>query len=666
MKNKSVPILLILLILACILPAGAQRVVKVGAFNFYPGIFQDTDGKVKGFYVDALNEIAKRENIEFVYVYGSWNDGLVRMQNGEVDMLTSVAYSEERAMYMDYTILPLLTVWGEVYVSPSSHINGVLDLKDKKVAIMKGDMNGKHLQELTNKLAITCTFIETPGFEEVFKLIVSGEADAGVVNNTFGASKYQEFGLRSSGIVFNPFDIFFTVRKNQNLELFVLLNRYLEEWEHDRNSVYNLARQKWSHGKVGSIVIIPDWVNKAIYSAIFLIVLLILFVVLLRYQVKKATGKVLKSETIFKAFMENTPAFVYIKDENLNHIYKNKKVENVIKSTSTNELSSAKIIFEPHVAQMLEQTDRKVLNSGLKHIDLQYFCKLKDQEIWLHDYKFYMKLPNEKPVIGGISFDITRLKQTEQELIKAKEQAEESDRLKSSFLANMSHEIRTPLNSIIGFSELLSDSDYDEDMKNSFVSHIVANGNNLLNIINDIIDISQIESGEITIRKSKIQVVQFLDEIRALHLIHVEGKKLQLNLRCDESMAETGCSVLADKERLQQIFNNLISNAIKFTSAGYLELGCRQVGNMVEFHVKDTGIGIPADYHQKVFDRFRQVEASYTRKYGGNGLGLAISKNLIVLMGGEIRVESEVGKGSTFYFTLPIQQKTNHEGNSFA
>ena len=251
----------------------------------------------------------------------------------------------------------------------------------------------------------------------------------------------------------------------------------------------------------------------------------------------------------------------------------------------------------------------------------------------------------------AIKEDTSLRKQMEVDLIVAKEKAEESDRLKSAFLANMSHEIRTPLNSIIGFSELLADADFPEDQKSEFIHHVISNGNNLLNVISDIVDISKIESGEIAIRNSKIQVRQFLDEITSMHTLKVEGK--QLRLRSTGSIAEMEVFILADRERLLQVFNNLISNALKFTSEGYIELGCRLVGDMVEFHVKDTGIGIPADYHQKVFDRFRQVEASYTRKYGGTGLGLAISKKLVELMRGEIWVESEVGKGSTFYFTLP-------------
>lgn len=631
----------------------AQRVVKVGAFNFYPGIFQDKDGTVKGFYIDALEELGKRENIRFVYVYGSWNEGLNRIQNGEVDMLTSVAYSEERAKYMDYASIPLLTVWGEVYTTPTSHITGILDLMDKTVAVMKADMNGKHLQELAKKLAVNCIFVEAQDFEEVFNLIVSGEVDAGVVNNTFGASKFQEFNLRSSGIVFNPFDIFFTVKKDQNKDLLLILNKYLEKWRHDRNSVYNLARQKWSHGQIGSIEFFPGWIKKVLYSSIFIIVVLILFVMLLRYRIEIATQKVKKSEALFKAFMENLPAFVYIKDENLNHVYQNKKVEGIMDASNLMEPSSAKTIFEPHIVELLEQTDLKVLNAELTHADIEYLCKVKDEKIWLHDYKFHIKVPNEKPVIGGISFDISKLKESEFELIKAKERAEESDRLKSSFLANMSHEIRTPLNSIIGFSELLGDSEFTQDQKDGFILHIISSGNNLLHIISDILDISKMESGEISIRKSKINVKDFLDEIRSLHIFNVEKKGILMEIESNCLKINPDVFVFADKERLKQICNNLISNAIKFTSEGYIQIGYRLIDNMIEFQVKDTGIGISPEYHDKIFDRFRQVEASTTRKFGGNGLGLAISKNLVELMGGKIWVDSEQGKGSTFYFTIP-------------
>lgn len=260
-------------------------------------------------------------------------------------------------------------------------------------------------------------------------------------------------------------------------------------------------------------------------------------------------------------------------------------------------------------------------------------------------------------VAHEISYIIQRIK-SDEEIKQALEKAEESDRLKSAFLANMSHEIRTPLNSIIGFSELLADEDFDVDQKENFLHHIVENGNQLLNIINDILDISKIESGEISIRKTELSVKRLLDEVRTLHILKVENKLLHLKFDYPENIHQI--TILADKERLHQVFNNLIGNALKFTSKGYIEVGYTLQNDMLEFYVKDTGIGIHPQYHSKIFNRFSQADASTTRKFGGNGLGLAITKNLVQLMGGKIWFESEPGKGSTFFFTVPmVQQQEN-------
>ncbi len=247
--------------------------------------------------------------------------------------------------------------------------------------------------------------------------------------------------------------------------------------------------------------------------------------------------------------------------------------------------------------------------------------------------------------------DITEKKKLYSDLIKEKERAEESDRLKSSFLANMSHEIRTPLNSILGFSELLADSNFETDQKDEFIQHIITNGNNLLTIISDIMDISKLESGELKIHKKQINAQKFGSKMKSQFAIQVESRNLEFSVLDD--VIDSDIEFVADTDRLMQIFNNLISNALKFTKNGAIEIGYQLKGKMVEFYVKDSGIGIPAEYHDKIFDRFRQVEDAETRKYGGNGLGLAITKNLIELMDGKIWLESELGRGSTFYFTLP-------------
>ena len=266
-------------------------------------------------------------------------------------------------------------------------------------------------------------------------------------------------------------------------------------------------------------------------------------------------------------------------------------------------------------------------------------------------------IKNENGIITNylaIKEDISQRKQMEADLIIAKEKAEEGDRLKSAFLANMSHEIRTPLNSIIGFSELLADVFFDEEQKTEFIQHIIFNGNHLLSIISDIMDISKLESGEVKIYKKPIVAGKFISGLKKQFDIQFDKTELELELNIP--LADEEILIFADADRLHQIFNNLISNAIKFTTKGSVQIGYQPMDEMIQFHVKDTGIGIPPEFHDKIFERFRQVETSKARTYGGNGLGLAITKNLVELMGGRIWLESEPGKGSTFYFTLPIER----------
>jgi two-component system CheB/CheR fusion protein len=251
----------------------------------------------------------------------------------------------------------------------------------------------------------------------------------------------------------------------------------------------------------------------------------------------------------------------------------------------------------------------------------------------------------------GHCFDINDRKKMETELLVSKEKAEESDRLKSAFLANMSHEIRTPLNSIIGFSDLLLDPDFGQDQRDEFIRMIGASGNNLLNIINDIIDLSKIESGQISFKISRLSIQKLIGDIQKEYSYRAVEKGIELRLDPSTSNLKD-IYFESDELRLKQILINFVGNAIKFTEKGYIEIGFRIEENRIEFYVKDTGIGIPEEYHEKIFERFRQVDSSYTRKYGGNGLGLAISKSLAELLGGEIWMESEVGKGSTFFFTI--------------
>jgi signal transduction histidine kinase len=247
--------------------------------------------------------------------------------------------------------------------------------------------------------------------------------------------------------------------------------------------------------------------------------------------------------------------------------------------------------------------------------------------------------------------DITDQRKIEQELIKAKNHAEESDRLKSAFLANMSHEIRTPMNGILGFTDLLRTPDLSGEKQLAYINIIQKSGDRMLGIINDIIDISRIESGQMRVTFSKTNINDQIENIYSFFLPEVKEKGIELTYKT--ALPTKDAIIKTDGEKLFAILTNLTKNAIKFTSKGSIEFGYEKIDNEIEFYVKDSGIGILAEQMDYIFKRFRQGNESLSRTYEGAGLGLSISKAYVELLGGKIRVESIFGKGSIFYFTVP-------------
>jgi signal transduction histidine kinase/ActR/RegA family two-component response regulator len=246
--------------------------------------------------------------------------------------------------------------------------------------------------------------------------------------------------------------------------------------------------------------------------------------------------------------------------------------------------------------------------------------------------------------------------QLEYELVKAKDKAEESDKLKTAFLANMSHEIRTPMNGILGFAEMLNDNSLSPFNRKKYLEIINSNGKMLINLIDDIIDFAKIESGQVNIVQDDISLNNLMNVVHSTFLTsRLKKDKSRVKIITKKSFPDEKSYIRTDPIRLRQILMNLVGNAIKFTHKGFIEFGYELVENkMLQFYVKDTGIGISGDKLQIIFERFMQADSSPSRKYGGSGLGLAISRGLVELAGGKMWAESTPEVGSVFYFTLPF------------
>jgi PAS domain S-box-containing protein len=368
---------------------------------------------------------------------------------------------------------------------------------------------------------------------------------------------------------------------------------------------------------------------------------------------KKITDK---QFNLLSRAIEQNPVSVMITDTQGNIEYVNPAFERIT-GYSQEEIigKNPRILKSGHQSPEFYRHLWKTILSG-KDWSGEFLNKKKDDTLYWEHVVISPISNSQGKVINFVSIreDISQRKKMIEDLVAAKEQAEEHDRLKSVFLANMSHEIRTPMNGILGFAGILKEPGLTGRKQKEFIEIIENSGNRMLDTLNDLIDISQIEAGQVKTYITETNLNGQLADVFNFFKPQAEQKGLQFIIK--DMLPASLAVIKTDRIKLDSILINLVKNALKFTDKGSIEMGCRQKGNLLEFYVRDTGIGVPPSRQESVFNLFEQAHPEHKNAYQGAGLGLAISKAYAEMLGGEIRLESEEGRGSTFFFTLPFKE----------
>ncbi|MDA3891604.1 MAG: transporter substrate-binding domain-containing protein [Salinivirgaceae bacterium] len=543
-KHKTRILSLILIFFVCHLSAWTQnenisKILKVGIYDNPPKIFVNSEGNPDGIFIDILESISKKENLQIEYITGSWTELYTKLANCEIDILPDMAYSVSRDSLFNFS-MPVLSSWLQVFTTKKCLINRLDDLHNKRIGVLEASSQEEYMKVDIKKNYNNDYLIFT--YDSYYNSVVAlkeGKIDVIIANRFFYFSNLCNKEILPTGVVLQLSELHFAFSKNISPDLIKLFDKNISSLKNNPQSDFYISLQKWLNK---TKIVIPGYLKWLLAILLFGLIVFLLFTFMLNYKVKAKT---------------------------------------------------------------------KILNKRNR------------------------------------------------ELIAAKEKAEESDRLKTVFLQNMSHEIRTPMNGILGFLSLLKDSKIFDDTKNQYIEIINKSGERLLNTINDIIEISKIESNQIVVHQSNVDIAEIMDF--QLKFFIEQAKQKGLILHISQQLPKIKSIIETDKNILNAILTNLLNNAIKYTNEGSIEFGYNlktvSQTTVLEFFIKDTGIGIPKDRQGAIFERFIQADITDKMVRQGAGLGLSISKAFVELLGGKIWLSSEEGKGSIFYFTIPYKSQ---------
>ncbi|MDQ2177952.1 ATP-binding protein [Marinifilum sp. D714] len=639
---------------------------------FAPLDFLNSKNEVVGISNDYLNLIEKKLNIKFIRTHrNNLEENLNLIKDKKVEIATSIAKTPQRSEYLLFT--------EPYYQSPAVIISSknrklsISDLQGKKVSV--SNLFAVHEYVVKNYPELDLDLV--PDDLTGLKKLVFNETDAMIVDLASASFHLENLGivkLHVAGDVDFTYRIAMGVRDDMPILRDILNNTIRSINRSEKNKI----RKGWVFLSTREF-----WERESFWywTASILLVLLGVFSIILVFNkrlqklVRIRTSELNKelshrlmaetslrdSEERYRVVAEQKGQIVY--DYNLlnDRIYWSGDLERTI-GTTPKEYEAVtindweKFVHPDDVDETKNILEECIVNG--ENYDVIYRYQRKDGSyVPINDKGTFLKDKDNKAYrMLGIMSDISMQIEREEQLKEATLIAKNADRLKTQFLANMSHEIRTPMNSIVGFSSLLATPNLSKDKQLKYCNFIQKSSDYLQKIIDDIMDISMIESEQIKLYIEEVSIKNIIDNVKDTFANHDKIKNYSIELKVQIDLTEMHDRLYTDEVRLKQILINLVGNACKFTSKGIVLIHCsKRDSASLLFKIKDTGVGIPEDQFENIFDRFLQVKNQGMENNSGTGLGLSIAKGLVELLGGEIWCESTIGVGTTFYFTLPIR-----------
>lgn len=664
--------------------ADAAKIVRVGVYDNKPLVFIDGDGKPKGIFIDLLEHVASKEQWDLNYIPGSWPECLDRLDTGEIDLMTAIAYSQERAKKYNFTYETVITNWGQVFVQKNSDIKSVLDLESKKIAVKMEDIHFLGLRDLTTKFNMECRFIESDGYDTVFELIQANRVQAGVVNRLFGIQNKPDFLVKETPIMFNPIEVRFAAPKNSNMDHLSAIDIHLGRMKIEKDPFYTKIINKWLMAPTEWIL--PDSVKNSLIGVGFILLFFVTMNVTLRIKVKKRTKELYSSNVKLKEAFQ-------IREKAEKELIKYEKIV----ATSTDHMAMIDLSYSYQAIndaaliaiglsreEVIGKKTWEILDDMLpqkshkKRLDRAFSGQVVNYRAWMEFpyigrrymdvvYTPYRQIENE--IAGCVinSRDITERHELELKLESSKKME-----FMGTIAGGVAHDLNNILTGIVSYPELLLMQLPKDSPLIKPIETIKKSGEKAAVVVQDLLTLAR----RGVANKQPVN----LNEIISIFLNSPECKKIisfHPNVRIETALSERIKSISGSSVHLSKTVMNLVSNAAEaMPNGGEIKITTKNIhmdgstiwdagdpdGEYALLEIIDSGMGISQEDLKNIFEPF------YTKKVmgrSGTGLGLAVVWGTVMDHHGHIDVKSDIHSGSTFQLYFPISnddaQSPTHE-----